>query len=577
MSGELPSVERKWREYYDEAELNVEMSGSSMYDSIYNPDYVEREAFSYFGKSFTYGSFYEAIERTARAFAANGIRKGDVVMLMLPTLPETLFCFYALNRIGAVANMVDVRYTTSQLKQVVGKTKPRMLVAMTFYLRRLERVRKELGFEKIILLRGCESLSSFICFWNKFGDFFDGRLRIANRCKDYLFWSDFIESGSKCPELHKVDVKGDDVAAIFQTSGTTGFLKCVVHTNSNLNNSSMMKHFHLNDPQPGDRVLSIIPCFALFGFVFDVNMPLKYGMTLSIVPLFNVKGMASLILRHRPNHIFSVPSQWEHVIGRIKADCDLSFIKTVYVAGEVLDKSLRLRVNEILRSGNSRAELCSDYGMTETAGTISYMDPGALKDDACGKGYSGIPMALCNVCIFDDDAGCELDYDQEGEVCVRVPFSLKEYYADSEATSELLRSHPDGKVWLHTGDTGYLTEKGHLYVIGRKKRMIVRFDGTKIFPIELESVVKTVDGVVECSVVAGPDPIHTQGHLPYVFVLPDDGVSKQTLKKEIKRCCSEKLPLYLQPHRICIVDDIPHNSMGKIDYLKLTEQIKTEC
>ena len=577
MGSELPSVERKWLEYYDEAELNVEMSGSSMFDSIYNPDYVERVAFSYFGKSFTYGSFYESIDITARAFAANGIKKGDVVMLMLPTLPETLYCFYALNRIGAVANLTDVRYTTLQLKQVVQKTRPRILVAMTFYLRRLETVKDELGFEKIILLRGCESLSPFICFWNKFGDFFNGRLRIAGRCQDYMFWTDFIASASSCQQLPQADVKADDVAAIFQTSGTTGFLKSVVHTNFNLNNSSMMKHFHMNDPQPGDRVLSIIPFFALFGFVFDVHMPLKYGMTLSIVPLFNVKGMADLILKHKPNHIFSVPSHWEHVVGKMKPGCDLSFIKTVFVAGEVLDSSLRLKVNRILCSGNSKAELCSDYGMTETAGTISYMDPKTLKDDVCGKGYSGIPMPLCDVCIYDDEALCELDYNHEGEICVQVPFSLKEYYADKEATSDLLRTHADGKVWLHTGDSGYLTPKGHLYVIGRKKRMIVRFDGTKLFPVELEAVVKTVEGVIECCVVAGPDPEHSHGNLPYVYVVIERAQSKQAVKREIKHSCSVKLPLYLQPYMICMVDDIPHNSMGKIDYIKLTERAKTEC
>ena len=577
MGGELPSVERKWLEYYDSEELNVAMSGSSMFDSIHHTDYTGREAFSFFGTSFTYGRFYDEIDKAAKAFVASGVKKGDIVMLMLPTLPETLYCFYALNRIGAVSNLVDVRYTTTQLKQVVQKVRPRMLVAMTFYLRRLESVRSELGLEKIVLLRGCESLSSFIGFWNKFGDFFNGRLHIANRCADYLFWADFIKTGSACKTLPDVEVNGDDVAAIFQTSGTTGFLKSVVHTNSNLNNSTMMKHFHLNDPKPGDRVLSIIPCFALFGFVFDVHMPLKYGMNLSIVPLFNVKGMASLIVKHRPNHIFSVPSQWEHVLGRIKPDCDLSFIKTVYVAGEVLDKSLRLKVNGILGSGNSKAELCSDYGMTETAGTISFIDPEAARDDACGEGYSGIPMPLCDVCIYDDESERELNYNEEGEICVRLPFSFKEYYNDPEATKELQRIHSDGKVWLHTGDTGYLTDHGHLYVIGRKKRMIVRFDGTKIFPIELEAVIKAIDGVVECSVVAGPDPEHSQAHLPYVFVVPDESSNRAALKREIKRRCSEKLPLYLQPYRVCTVDEIPHNSMGKIDYLNLTEQIKTEC
>lgn len=135
------------------------------------------------------------------------------------------------------------------------------------------------------------------------------------------------------------------------------------------------------------------------------------------------------------------------------------------------------------------------------------------------------------------------------------------------------RKHPDGSEWIHTGDIGYLTEKGHLYVIGRSKRMIVRYDGTKLFPIEMESVIRDIDGVGECSVVPIADPNHSQGGLPFVFVVSDGTVNPICLRKDIIKQCTLQLPVFLQPYEVRVVEQLPHNSMGKIDYRKLIEMI----
>jgi len=570
--GVLPSQEKIWHRYYDEKELNPELSDDSMFKAICHAGYENRTAFMFYGKSFTYRKLYEGIELVAKAFLQNGIGKGDVVMLMLPTLPESLYCFYALNRIGAISNLVDVRIAPRQLVEISHKTKPKMIFLMDFYLERADSIKDLTGIEKIVVLRGCESFPFAVSMY-RFSELFNGRSRIVRRDSRYSFWQEFLRSGKDCSMPLDADVHADDIAAIYQTSGTTGFPKSAVHTNFNLNNSSMMKHFHMNEFNPGDKVLSILPLFTLFGFVFDIHMPLRYGMTLVIVPLFKKKSLADLILRHKPNHIFSVPSQWESVVGNKRIKCDLSFIKTIFVAGEVLDKALRLNINSLLHEGGSKAEICSDYGMTEAGGTISFVNPAYTSHDACGNGYSGIPMPLCNICIYDNEALKEMDYNRPGEICVQVPFAVKGYYNDSEATDNLFCTHPDGSVWLHTGDIGYLTEKGHLYVIDRKKRMIVRFDGSKVFPIELESVIKEVRGVAECSVVPAPDPVHLQGKVPFAFVVTEEPDIQERVENDIKRICSSRLPVYLQPYGIKFIGEIPRNSMGKADYLKLIEMI----
>lgn len=572
MGAFLPSEESVWSVYYDKEEMNVKFSTSSMYEAIHHTGYENRTAFTYYGRSFTYGLMYEWIDRTSKAFMYNGIGKGDVVMLMLPTLPESLYCFYALNRIGAISNLVDVRTMPQQLEDIAHKTKPRIVVLMDFHIKRMDPIKIFPEVEKIVVLRGCESIPLAVPFY-KTGEFFNGMRKTVKNNERYVFWPEFIKTAASCTLSPDVTVEADDIAAIFQTSGTTGFPKSAVHTNFNLNNSSMMKHFHMNDPVPGDTVLSILPLFTLFGFVFDIHMPLRYGMKLAIVPLFRRNSMADLILSHKPNHIFSVPSQWESVARCRKMKCDLSFLKTVFVAGEVLDVTLRNSINNLLKDGGSKAEICPDYGMTETGGTISFVHPEASRDDVCGNGYSGIPMPLCRICIYDDETGKELGYNQPGEITVQVPFMVKGYYNDPEATSHLFRKHDDGQVWLHTGDAGYLTEKGHLYVIGRKKRMIVRFDGSKLFPVELESVINKVEGVTDCSVVGAPDPEHLQGKVPFAFVVPATNRNRELIEREIIQLCKSSLPVQLQPYRIKFIDQMPRNSMGKTDYLKLTQML----
>jgi len=572
MASSKPSVEKKWQQYFAPEELNTVFSGDLLYNSIHHADNPDRVAFRYFGMPFTYRKMYSEIDRVANAFLQNGIRKGDTVMLMVPTLPESIYCFYALNKIGAISNMVDVRLKPVQLLELAKKTKPRMLVVMSFYLKQLESVSSQLEFDKIILLRGCDSMPGAVTFWYRLGEYFNGRRRIVAKHPYYINWPEFVESGNNWTQEYTAHVTPDDIAAIYQTSGTTGFPKCVVHKNSTLDFSAALRINYLNNPQPTDTVLSILPIFAMYGFVFSIHMPLSYGMTVSIVPLFKPRNMLKLIRQHKPNYIFCVPSQLED-FARSKEQCnDFSFIKNFFVAGDVLDRNVRDQVNGLLKSGNSQAVVCPDYGMTEVGGPITIMRPNALQSDACLNGYSGIPIPLAEVCIYDNEHQAELDYGCQGEICAQTASQMVEYLNDASAYQDLIHLHPDGRMWVHTGDMGYLTNDGHLYVIGRRKRMIVRYDGTKLFPVEIEAVIKKTPGVGECCVVPVSDKEHPHGYLPVAYVENNSTEKGSRLMDRIQKQCEQNLPEHLLPSQIIIVDSIPHNSVGKIDYRKLSAE-----
>ena len=329
MKNQLPSEERKWLHYYSGVKDEDAFSEYSLYEAICHVDNESRKALSFFGISISYQKLYEYIDVTAKAFIQNGIRKGDVVMLMLPTLPESIYCFYALNKIGAVPNMVDVRSTPSRVVEISKKTRPKILVVMSFYLKQLETVRRQLDLEKIVVLRGCDTMPSSVIFWYKLAEYFNGRRKIINRSPIYSFWPEFLASGLKCKDVLKGNAASNETAVIYQTSGTTGFPKSVLHVNETLNYSVRKRFKYLNNPQPGDTILSILPIFTLFGFVYSIHMPLLYGMTVLIVPYFKPNQMDNIIKRNKPNFIFGVPSHWEEFAERHDGKDDMSFLKDI--------------------------------------------------------------------------------------------------------------------------------------------------------------------------------------------------------------------------------------------------------
>ena len=142
------------------------------------------------------------------------------------------------------------------------------------------------------------------------------------------------------------------------------------------------------------------------------------------------------------------------------------------------------------------------------------------------------------------------------------------YYQNEEATQQLIQTQADGQQWLHTGDIGYLDKEGNLFVIGRKKRMIVRHDGSKVFPVEIEDCLMQHPSVATCAVVPMQDPDHSESHLPKAFVVLKDSDTQTTIK-ELMAYCEANLPVHLVPAAIELIDALPMNGNGKVDYKKL--------
>ena len=307
------------------------------------------------------------------------------------------------------------------------------------------------------------------------------------------------------------------------------------------------------------------------GFACGIHLPLVLGFTVIIIPNLDPAKLGSLVLKHKPEHMFGVPTHYQQLASDPKLrDKDLSFIINYAAGGDSLSRGAEQTVNDFLAAHGARYPIAKGYGMTEVSSAATVA---AGLDNKPGS--VGIPMVNTVVAAFEPGTDQELPIGQRGELCISGPCLMKGYYNKPEETAILLRRHPDGRVWAHTGDMGYLDEDGFVFLDSRIKRMIIRHDGFKVFPSMIENVVSRHPAVHQCSVVGCADKDHTQGRLPFVYIVlkADTTAKKKQVIRELERMCAEDLPEYVQPVAYKFISSMPMTPVGKVDYRQLEADI----
>lgn len=239
---------------------------------------------------------------------------------------------------------------------------------------------------------------------------------------------------------------------------------------------------------------------------------------------------------------------------------DLSFLHTLACGGDTMNEGLEAKLQKFMAEHNMKYPLAQGYGMTELSAAASFCVNKIYKPSSVG-----IPSLTTTVSIFDPDTGEELGYNEIGEVCVTGPSMMKGYFQSPEETNIVMRKHDDGKIWIHSGDVGYLDDDGFLFIKGRIKRMITRFDGHKVFPINMEGLISSRPQVKNCSVIGVNDRVHSQGQYPLALVEFVAGVDRDSACAEIFKYCDEHIEERGKPVAVLAVDEIPLTGMGKND------------
>lgn len=533
-----------------------------------NKQRMNDTAIYYYGARITFKKFISLIDECADAFAAIGVNQGETVSLLSASTPESIIALYALNKIGATVNAIDPRMDVKSISRMIRSSSSRVLIAIDMAYPKVARILSEIKQEHIIIQSASTSLPAL----KKLATKFVMRSSIPYGKRGIMSWDTFIK-GAQNGCAQEAEYVGDATVAITYTGGTTGFPKGVMLTNDSMN-AVAFNFIHAGIVhEKGQRFLGIMPIFSSYGLVCGIHMPLTLGLELALIPRFYPLKMGEYIKKYKPEHMIATPAFYEILIDSEEMKSfDLSFMLTLGSGGDSMNAGLEEKMEAFMASHGIRYPLAQGYGMSEVSAAATF-----CVNDRYKKGSVGIPCVTTTIGIFDPETGEELGYNEDGEVCITGASMMKGYYNNQEETDFVIRTHADGTKWIHSGDIGSIDEDGFVYIKGRVKRMITRFDGHKVFPITIESFIAKHELVHSCSVIGVNDRERMQGQYPMAVIELVSGVDvsrRDDICAEIYKLCQEQLEERGKPVAVVCIDEIPLTAMGKNDYRKLEKEYK---
>ena len=562
-----PSQEKVWLKHVTKDYLSdpIPQMTAVEYLREASKDRMHHYSINYYGNKVTYAKMFELIDECADAFHALGVREGDMVSFLTSTIPECIYSLYAINKLGATANTIDPRMDSEAICRMIKESGSKILVVVDVAFFKIADHLDKINQDKIVVQSATTSLDLIKTIAIKL------KVKTNIRYTDKVIsWKTFLKGG-KGLNVPPASYVGDRTVCIPYTGGTTGVPKGVMLTNDSVNAVCYNFKYAMPYYEPRDKFLGIIPVFTSYGFVCGLHMPLCLGAEFIPIPRFNPYEFGKLVKKFRPHHMISTPAFYEMLMDSKEVKgLDLSFLTTLGSGGDTMNEGLEDRLNAFMKEHNIRYPLAQGYGLSEMSAAASF-----CVNDKYRRGSVGIPSVTTVVGIFDPETGEELDYNQNGEVCVTGPSMMKGYFNNPEETANVMRTHADGTVWVHTGDIGYLDEDGFLFIIGRIKRMITRFDGHKVFPLTIENMVSAREEVSACCVIGVDDRERTQGQYPMVIVQLHNGLDKNAVCKSIFEDCNARCEERGRPVAVIAIDELPLTGMGKSDYRTLEKQYKT--
>ena len=562
------SVAKPWLKYYDPKFFDQTPPECSAFEYVcrQNKTHLTETAITYYGRKITYADLIVNVKKTAAAFRAIGMKKGDIATVVSVMTPEVIYAFYAADMIGASLNLVDPRYSAEGIHEYITEVDSHLLICLNVVYDRCQQAAMRTNVERVLVVSPADSLPLHLAVGYKLST--PDKNRYSS---NVIRWKDFIAAGEG-KDTGAEPYDPDHTCVVVHTGGTTGSPKGVMLTDNNFNGIAMQ--FSACDTlfSKGQSLLNIMPPFIAYGFACGVHLPLTLGIKVVIIPNLDPNKLGSLIWKYKPEHMFGVPSHYQQLAVDPKLqNKDLSFIRNYAAGGDAIARGAEQTVNDFLAAHNVEFPIAKGYGMTEASSAAT-----AAAGRNNKPGSVGLPLVSTLVSAFEPGTDTELPIGQRGELCISGPGVMKGYYNKPAETAAILRTHADGRVWVHTGDIGYLDEDGFVYLDSRIKRLIIRHDGFKVFPSMIENVVSQHPAVHQCSVVGCADKDHVQGRLPFVYLVLDPAVpaaKRKQIIKELRQLCIEELPEYVQPVGYKIIPEMPLTLAAKFDYRKLEEEI----
>ncbi len=559
-----------WRNFYGDVSHTLAYPDKTMYQLLAETaaKYPSHIAYVFQSRQISYRDFMARIHAAARAFSAIGIQKGDAVALCLPNCPQTLDCFYALNRIGAVANMIHPLSAPRQIAFYLNVSHCKAIVTLDqFYDKIAAAVHMTQHPCTVYLTKIADELT----FPRKFLYSLTKSCRQPLPKQGYRLWKDALRAGNDSVPLPPQDVAADDCAAILYSGGTTGTPKGIRLSSRNFNALALQTIAASGFGSiAGKKILSVLPVFHGFGLGIGIHTALIGGATCVLMPQFHIKTYTRLLLKQKPSFILGVPTLFEALLRTNKLDGkDLCFLQGVFCGGDHLSTQLKQRMDTFLRQHHCTEHIRQGYGTTECVAASCLMPRHLTRAHSVG-----IPFPDTFYKIVRTGTQQEVAPGEDGEICISGPTVMLGYLNSPKDTAATLQTHADGKVWLHTGDLGSMDADGFVYFRQRIKHMIVT-SGYNVYPAQIEDVLRRHPQVDQCCCIGVADAYRGQRIRAYV-VLAHGTAPNEACKQSLLSHCAQHIAKYALPRELIFRADLPQTPLGKVDCRALEAEANQE-
>lgn len=559
-------IKAPWLKFYGDVPHHLTYPDGSMVDMVETmaKRYPTYTAFTFQGVKTTYAEMVKKIETTAKAFAALGVRKGDRVTLCMPNCPQVVLCFYALNKLGAVAVMIHPLSGVGEIAFYLRDSGSRIAVTLDLFYGKFEEVLKEVKLDTLVVSSVADALSPLLRVGYRVTE---GR-KIA-KIPDgapVTMWKTFLAGAQGVPSDVFHAGRAEEPAVILFSGGTTGRTKGILLSNLNFNALGIQTAAMSNTFVPGQRMLAAMPMFHGFGLGVCIHTMLSQAGCSILVPRVSVESYAKLLKKEQPNYIAGVPTLYEGITRNPYMNgVSLKCLVGVFSGGDCLSIELKKKFDIFLREHGATVQVREGYGTTECV-TASCLTP----YDMYREGSIGLPFPDTYYKIVRVGTTQEVPYGTEGEICLTGPSLMMEYVNQPEETADTLKTHADGHVWLHTGDLGTMDEDGFVYFRQRIKRMIVT-SGYNVYPSQLENIIDAHEKVQMSCVIGVPDSYKMAKVKAFVVLKPDVFPSEE-LKQDILAHCRKNIAKYAMPYDIEFRTELPKTLVGKVAYTVLERE-----
>lgn len=557
-----PSIDKPWLKYYTESLADKPLPQKTLYKMIYdaNKDHKSDYAFNYFGRRITYGQLFYEIDRCAKALLRLGVKSDDIVTIMGLSAPETFYVAYACSKIGAVINLISVLAGEQELVHYLNEAKSKVFIALDLFNDKIIKALPQTSVKTVVNMSLAESMPLHIKAVYKL------KAKVK-KCNDFMSWKDFVALAEGQPPVKVFKFVPGRFSYLAHTGGTTGEPKGVMISDEAINGVAE-DHLQSMKCKRQDRYLNTIVPFVIYGFLINNHAPLVHGFEEYLIPKVDINKLPIVIVKNKINIIATVPPYLEGIPkSRIISRSDLSFLTNIGTGGDGMTEVLETNINKILKKNGSQASLSNGYGLTETCTSVC-----RGTESVFTFGSVGIPLSRVSVSSFDPDSYQEMKYNEIGEICINTPYLMLGYLNNPEATAEVVKTHADGKKWFHTGDLGYITEEGAVFITGRIKRIILtEKDGmvSKIFPDRVEKLLESHKAVEVSCVVKQPDDSAEVKLTAHVVLKEKYRVNSSRIEQELRKLCDSELPEYSRPDKYVFRDSMPLTAAGKVDFRAL--------